>query len=81
VHGKHNAVAIGIYLIVQRITRISELSTANYADKRICAVPKVGQVVELRGADFVNGPLITRISELSTANYADNRIEYSELRG
>ena len=27
----------------------------------------MGQVVELIGADFVNGPLIARISELSTA--------------
>ncbi|RKZ59247.1 MAG: hypothetical protein DRR08_14520 [Candidatus Parabeggiatoa sp. nov. 2] len=36
-------------------------------DKRICAIPKVGQVVELIGTGFINGPLIARISELSTA--------------
>ncbi|OQY53960.1 MAG: hypothetical protein B6247_13430 [Candidatus Parabeggiatoa sp. nov. 2] len=41
------------------------MSTANYADKRICAIPKVGQVVELIGTDFVNGPL---------TNCADKRI-------
>jgi hypothetical protein len=56
-------------------SELRELSTANYADKRIrhTRVQRITRISELDSSEY------NELRELSTTNYADKRIEYNLL--